>query len=163
MRFILITIVVGALFLGGVAAWLIRTVPHTPVEKWHVDPLTVPNPPTPNFHRIGPRDRVAAPVDGEAPVYRVPAAELALALDTHALRQRDTVRIAGTPAGLWMTYVQRTERLKFPDYTSVKVIDLGEGRSTLAIFARARFGYGDMGVNKARVQDWLAALKPLEE
>ncbi|RMH51815.1 MAG: DUF1499 domain-containing protein [Alphaproteobacteria bacterium] len=164
MRFVAITIVVGALFLAGVAAWMIRTVPHTPIERWHVDPLTAPNPPTPNFYRVGPRDGHGqqAPVDEAAPVYAATPQALARALDEHALRQRDTQRIAGSPAELWMTYVQRSEVLKFPDYISVRIIDLGDGRATLSIFSRARFGHGDMGVNRARVQDWLAALRPLE-
>lgn len=162
MRFVVITLVVGILFLGGVATWFIRTLPHTPIERWHVDPMTAPSPDTPNFYRVGPRALSAVPVDAEAPVYRVPASELAQAFDEIALRQRDTQRIAGTAREGWMTYVQRSEVLKFPDYISVKAIDLGEGRSTLAVFSRARLGHGDLGVNRARVTAWLEALKALE-
>jgi hypothetical protein len=163
MRFVLITVVVGALVLGGIALSLIRTVPHTPIERWHVDPLTAPVPATPNFFRVAPVDRVAVPPDQPAATYRADAATLAKAFDDFAARQRDTIRIAGTPAEGWMTYVQRTEVLKFPDYLSVRFIDLGGGRSTLAIFSRSRYGHGDMGVNRARVQAWLEALKPFEE
>jgi hypothetical protein len=162
MRFIVITIVVGALFLAGIAVWMIRTVRHTPIEMWHVDPMTAPNPPTPNFYRIGPRDGQPAPIDDPAPVYAAAPAALATALDDFALRQRETIRIAGTPAELWMTYVQRTETLKFPDYVSVRIVALDDGRSTLSILSRARFGYGDMGVNRKRIEGWLAALRPLE-
>lgn len=161
MKFIVITILVGALFLAGIAVWMIRTVRHTPIEAWHVDPMTAASPTTPNFHRAGPRDQ-DAPVDETAPVYAVPPEELARALEDFVLRQRDTQRIAGRPEELWMTYVQRTERLKFPDYVSVKIVPLEDGRSTLSVFSRARFGYGDMGVNKARVQAMLEALRPLE-
>ncbi|MEM9047857.1 MAG: DUF1499 domain-containing protein [Pseudomonadota bacterium] len=162
MRFIVLTIVIGALLLGAIAVYMIRTVRHTPIERWHVDPMTAVNPPSPNFYRIGPRDRQSAPVDDEAPIYGVVTEELARALDDFALRQRDTLRIAGTPASLWMTYVQRTPQLKFPDYISVRVIALEDGRSTLSVFSRARFGYGDMGVNRMRVESWLRALEPLE-
>ncbi|MEM9196894.1 MAG: DUF1499 domain-containing protein [Pseudomonadota bacterium] len=162
MRFIVFTIVLGALLLSGVAVYMIRTVRHTPIERWHVDPMAVANPPSPNFYRIGPRGVQTAPVDDESPAYGVSPEDLARALDEFALRQRDTRRIAGQPSDLWMTYVQRTPRLKFPDYISVRVIGLDDGRSTVSIFARARFGYGDMGVNRARVLRWLEALSPLE-
>lgn len=33
-----------------------------------------------------------------------------------------------------------------------------EPRSTIAIYSRSRFGYGDMGVNEARVNAWLASI-----
>ncbi|RMF35138.1 MAG: DUF1499 domain-containing protein [Alphaproteobacteria bacterium] len=162
MRLFIILVLVGLAFLAGITVFMIRTVKHTPIEKWHVDPMTAESPTTPNYYRVGPRDLQPAPVDETAPVYAVGAQELARALDEFALRQRDTRRIAGEPSDLWMTYVQRTEVLKFPDYISVRIIPLEDGRSTLSIFSRARFGYGDMGVNRKRVEDWLAALRPLE-
>jgi len=63
----------------------------------------------------------------------------------------------------FLTYAQRTENLKFPDYISIKVIELGENRSTIAIYSRSRYGYGDMGVNKDRVLRWLETLSSFIE
>jgi len=142
----------------GFAIW-VRVAPSDPAE-WHVDPLTAPGTGWPNAWRVGPE---GAPVDAVAPVYPVTAAELAAAVDAHALAQPDTIRLAGDPATLWTTYVQRSKRMKFPDYISVRAIDLGDGRSTVAIYSRARFGRGDLGVNRARVENWLAALAPLAQ
>ncbi len=161
MRFILYTLVLGALFLAGVALTLVRFVPHTPLARWHVDPLTAPVPRTPNGWRVGPAGTPGA--DAVAPVYRADAATLARTLDEMAQRQARTERIAGRPDELWMSYVQRSEVLRFPDYIAVRAIALGPDRATLAIFSRARYGYSDLGVNRARVEAWLAALKPLEQ
>ena len=36
-------------------------------------------------------------------------------------------------------------------------------RATIAVYSRSRFGYGDMGVNEARVRAWLQALSSFEE
>ncbi|MEJ6398136.1 DUF1499 domain-containing protein [Yoonia sp. 208BN28-4] len=60
-------------------------------------------------------------------------------------------------SGQWTTFVTRTRIMGYPDYTSARVYDLG-GQPHLQIYARARFGKLDMGVNKARVQDWLTRL-----
>ncbi|NNU80814.1 DUF1499 domain-containing protein [Halovulum dunhuangense] len=38
----------------------------------------------------------------------------------------------------------------------------GAPGATIAIYSRSRFGYGDMGVNEARVNAWLGALQSFE-
>jgi uncharacterized protein (DUF1499 family) len=53
-------------------------------------------------------------------------------------------------------YVQRSERLGFPDTIVVRFLDRMEGRSTLALYSRSRLGKGDFGVNRARIVRWLA-------
>lgn len=68
---------------------------------------------------------------------------------------RTTLLSDGT--GTWTTFVTRTRLMGYPDYTSVRLID-AEGQQLLQIYARARFGKLDMGVNKARVENWLAQL-----
>jgi uncharacterized protein (DUF1499 family) len=71
-------------------------------------------------------------------------------------------RLAGGPGEDWTTYVLRSRVFGFPDYASVRVLDGAAGTSSLAIFARARFGRSDLGVNRARVEKWLAALTPMQ-
>lgn len=145
-----------ALLAAAIAgAAYVRLAPDDPV-RWHVDPLTALPAAAPNAHRVGPEGAVDAP----APVFAIPAGELAAAFDAMALAQPRTTRLAGGPEDLWATYVQRSRVMRFPDYVSVRFIDLGEGRSTLALYSRARYGRSDFGVNRTRVESWLSALAP---
>lgn len=59
--------------------------------------------------------------------------------------------LAGSPSHDKMTWITRTKWIGFPDYTTA----VQEG-DTLRIHARSRFGKSDMGVNRARVEDWIA-------
>jgi uncharacterized protein (DUF1499 family) len=40
----------------------------------------------------------------------------------------------------------------------VRFFDRPGGRSTLALYSRSQLGHGDMGVNRARIERWLAKL-----
>ncbi|MEM9012854.1 MAG: DUF1499 domain-containing protein [Pseudomonadota bacterium] len=162
MRIFISLVIVGAIFLGFLAIALIRTASHDP-DLWHVDPRTVAAPDTPNWHLVADPEIATATPHSPAPVYAASPVVLAEAFDNFVLRQRDTQRIAGRPVDQWMTYVQRTEAVKFPDYISVVFYELEEGRSTLAIFSRSRYGYGDLGVNGERVEGWLGTLQSFEE
>ncbi len=63
-----------------------------------------------------------------------------------------TVLLAGGPEDGHATYITRSLGFGFPDYTTVQ-----ENGEVLEIWGRLRFGRSDMGVNKARVDGWLAA------
>ena len=72
---------------------------------------------------------------------------------------RDTPRtqvLAGSLAQGMLTYVTRSAFFGFPDYTTVR-----QRGAHLEIYARLRFGRSDLGVNRARVEQWLSALGPL--
>lgn len=138
-----------------------RLVPSDPAV-WHLDPVTAPAPGTPNAYRVGPEHTDGPPVDRVAPVYALPAPDLAERIDGVAMAQPRVTRLARSADGLWATYVARSRVMGFPDYVSVRVIAQGDATSTLAIFSRARFGKSDLGVNAARVTNWLAALAPFE-
>ena len=62
--------------------------------------------------------------------------------------------LAGAVAEGMITYVSRTRWMGFPDYTTVQ-----RDGDVLKIYGRLRFGRSDLGVNKARVEGWLAALE----
>ncbi|MFQ5622932.1 MAG: DUF1499 domain-containing protein [Paracoccaceae bacterium] len=156
---ILILLIFAAGF--GFLAYRVLYAEHDPAV-WHVDPLTAPPQPTPNGFRVAPAAMSKFPPDAEAPVYGASAEVLAQALDDFVLAQLYAERIAGSPDNLWMTYVQRTPTLRIPDYISVKLVPLADDRSTIAVFSRSRFGYGDMGVNEKRVRGWLATLGSFE-
>lgn len=62
--------------------------------------------------------------------------------------------LAGSPEEGMITYITRSKIWGFPDYTTV------EARTgAMMIHGRLRFGFSDMGVNRARVTDWIAALE----
>jgi uncharacterized protein (DUF1499 family) len=55
-------------------------------------------------------------------------------------------------------HIQRSLVFRFPDLVRAEIIDLETGQSTIAIDSRARYGYYDFGVNRQRVETWLAEL-----
>lgn len=148
--------VIGAFYLRAVTAG------HD-IEEWHVDPFAVTRPVSPNTYYVAPQAMVDAATDMDAPLYRAPGSIMAKAFNEYVLTQPNTMLLAGSPDIGWMTYVQRTPVMRMPDYISVKFLDFEEGDSTLAIYSRSRYGYGDMGVNKARIDMWLQSLSSFEE
>ncbi|MEO0999678.1 MAG: DUF1499 domain-containing protein [Pseudomonadota bacterium] len=162
MRVFWSLVFMGVFGLGFLGLTLIRTASHDP-EVWHVDPLTAEAPESPNWYRVAPAALTEGRISEEAPIYVGTPDVLAQAFEEFVLRQPDTFRIGGTPSGAWMTYVQRSETIKFPDYISVRFLEVDEARSTVAIYSRSRYGYGDLGVNQARVTRWLATLQSFEE
>ena len=134
---LLALLVVCLIALGlGFAAY-VRLAPSDP-GRWHVDPLTAPDPTSPNFARI---DRLVA----------LPSAEAA-ALIARRARAEGAVVLAEDGAGT--TWIARTALMRYPDYLSIRLIPEGEGTRIVA-FSRSRFGYGDRGVNRARLARWL--------
>jgi len=134
---LLALLVVCLIALGlGFAAY-VRLAPSDP-GRWHVDPLTAPDPTSPNFARI---DRLVA----------LPSAEAA-ALIARRARAEGAVVLAEDGAGT--TWIARTALMRYPDYVSIRLIPEGEGTRIVA-FSRSRFGYGDRGMNRARLARWL--------
>ncbi|MGR3723521.1 DUF1499 domain-containing protein [Abyssibius alkaniclasticus] len=158
-----ILIVLFVVFLLAMAFTMYRFISatHDP-QVWHVDPQLVERPVTPNTYLVAPQVLHITTVDREAPQYQVSADVLAKAFDDYVIRQNKVTVVAGSPEELMITYVQRSWFWQIPDYISVKFVPLEGGASTIIIWSRSRFGYGDMGVNAARVESWLASLQSLE-
>lgn len=142
-----------ALGLAATAGFAVyaRAVADDPAV-WHVDPMGVARPGTPNHALIAPEGG-----DAPAPVWRATPAELMAAFDAVAMEAPRTARIGGGVDGLHATYVQRSRLMGYPDYVSVRALEASEG-ATLAVWSRARFGQSDLGVNRARLDRWLAAI-----
>ena len=122
------------LIIAGLA--YIRFAPSDP-EVWHVDP------------------QVTADQDLAAGVRRrIPAGDDVLSeLDRIILSTPRTELVAGSVDEGRITYVTRSQWMGFPDYTTVQQVE-----DQIELYARARFGQSDLGVNKARVEGWLAEL-----
>ncbi|MEM7240949.1 MAG: DUF1499 domain-containing protein [Pseudomonadota bacterium] len=67
--------------------------------------------------------------------------------------------LAGSAEEGFLTYISRSKLIGFPDYMSVKIVNIASDKAELAIYARSRFGISDLGKNKARVSAWLKALE----
>lgn len=122
------------LAIGGAA--YIRFAPADPAV-WHVDPKVTAD----QDLADGVRRRIAAEEDTLA------------ALDRIILSTPRTELLAGSLEEGRLTYVTRSKWFGFPDFTTIQ-----RGEETIELWARLRFGQSDMGVNKARVEGWLAEL-----
>ena len=139
-------ILIAILFLVIGLMLYIRLAPTQP-ERWH-------NRPTAD----APTDRDEE--GGYQAVRRMtaPAAEVLAEMRKIALETPRTELVAGSVDEGMMTFRTRSAFWGFPDFTTVAA----EG-DLLVIYGRLRFGRSDMGVNKARVRDWLDRLGPLTE
>jgi len=124
--------VIILLAVAGLLLW-IRFAPDD-VARWHAAPEAA-------------EDR-----DMEGGVMRAVPGDLA-ALDAIIRAEPRTHVLAGSVESGLVTYITRSKVIGFPDYTTVQ-----QRGDTLALHARLRYGKSDMGVNKARVERWLAAL-----
>lgn len=137
----------AAVVIGGLA--FIRLAPVDPA-RWHTDPRGA----TPST-----RGYVVKPAGGDTagPLLDV-APEAALAALDRVIRATPRTRvIAGDIASGRITYESRTRLVGYPDYTTIEAV-AGEDGTRLLIHARSRFGGYDWGVNRARVEGWLAAM-----
>lgn len=130
-------------------AW-VRLAPSSPTV-WHVDPTMVDPPEEGGW--------LARPSDGNSETRTYPTDPVSLlgAFNAVALAEPRTRRLAGSPEEGRITYVCRSRIMGFPDYVTVQAIPR-KGGTSLAVYSRLRFGRGDMGVNRERVERWLREL-----
>lgn len=137
-------------FLAGTAVY-VRWAPSDP-SAWNADPLTVAAPSKANHFLMHPDGG-----DSAGEIYEVTPEALLAAFDKIARAAPRTIVLAGTTATGQITYITRSALWGFPDYTTVRAVP-DENGARLAIFARSRFGKSDLGVNRARIEDWLSKL-----
>ncbi|MGB0411196.1 MAG: DUF1499 domain-containing protein [Pikeienuella sp.] len=127
----------------------IRMAPDDP-ERWHVDPAGVQATKALN-------DFVVAPSGGDmvSPVYDMSPEALMTAFQRMALSQPRT-SLLGERDG-FATYIQRTAKMAYPDYISVRAVEAAGG-AQLYVYSRSRYGLRDFDVNKKRVLAWLKKL-----
>ena len=128
----------------------VRLAPNDPA-RWHVDPRRVERPDTPNFHLLRMGDG-----DAPAPVFNMTPGALAKRLHDIATADGATL-LAGSVAEGHMTYLTRSRLMGFPDYTTVLIEPAADG-AVMTAFARARYGYSDLGVNRDRLDAWVSGL-----
>lgn len=134
----------GLVLALAAADGYVRLAPSDPA-RWHVAPAVA-----------GPWGEVVAG-EGRAslrlPPDRGEPRALLARLDAVALATPRTARLAGNVEEGRITWITRSALWGFPDYTTAEARPDG-----LYVLARLRFGRGDLGVNAARLKDWLARL-----
>ena len=110
----------------------VQLAPSDP-QRWHLD--------------------VTAEQDKDFAGGAVRVVDVDLAVMDAVIRKSGAKVLSGSVEEGHITYITRTRIAGFPDYVTVQQVD---GR--LRIFSRPRFGKSDLGVNKRRVEGWLAQL-----
>ena len=104
----------------------------------------------PNYCRTG----SAAP----SPVLALDAERLYWALVRIVTAAPRVTVVRDDPQHRRIVLIQRSALLRFPDIVIAEVVALGADRSSVALYSRARYGRYDFGVNRRRVEQWLAHL-----
>ena len=130
-----------------------------PLDIGPVDWATLTRHATPNDALVCTAERCPqARPDREPRIYRLePSALLA--------RLREVVQADGNVVELYCgadcdrtaRFIQYTRLMRYPDTIDIEAFPVN-GQSTFAIYSRSLIGSGDMGVNHARIERWLAAL-----
>jgi uncharacterized protein (DUF1499 family) len=128
-----------------------------PVDA-EVDFATLARTDASNQYLVCPPDRCGGKADAPSPEFDLPAAALA-AIVRRALESEPRTRLLREDADRGqLVYVQRSLLFRFPDTIWIEPVALGASRSTLAIYSRSAYGRYDFGVNRARVERWLAVI-----
>lgn len=115
-----------------------------------------------DWHRLpdvtGPGDTTGAGSFVAVRRIAAPADQVLAAVEQAAMATPRTTLLAGNLTEGLMTFQTRSLIWGFPDHTTV-----GVQGDLLVISGRLRFGQSDLGVNRARIESWLATLGPLTE
>lgn len=123
-----------------------------------MDIAHIVRPSSPNTALAAPEGFSPRP-DVVTPPYKIaPAGLFALVQDVAGSQPR-TYLAALYPDQLQVHYVARSALFNFPDLITVQVREVPPGRSDLIVWSRSVYGRSDLGVNRKRVEAWLAALQ----
>jgi hypothetical protein len=123
-----------------------------------MDMTRIERPSTPNTFLAGPAGMRPAP-DVVTATRDQPAPMLYASARTVFDRQPRTFVAAAFADRLQVHYVVRSALMNFPDLVTVQIDPAGPDHSTLVIWSRSVYGHGDLGVNRARTEAWIAALQ----
>lgn len=144
---ILLYILVALVIVTIAAAVYVRTA-SVDATEWHIDPEAATPPTAPNFSLLAGQTAVAI----EAPA-------LAVAGRLQAIAEAEGAELlAGSLGEGFATYVVRSRIMGYPDFVSIRLVP-EDDTTRLHIFSRSRYGQSDLGVNTARVQRWLTAVR----
>ncbi len=141
--------------------WRVAALAQMPKDSGPVDPVRLIRRATTSDALVCP-ERVCqkAKPDIVAPVFLVSAADLRRKVSIVAMSEPHTDELpCAADCAKTARFVQYSPVFMFPDTIDVTVSDAGAKASTLTIYSRSLMGYGDWGVNRTRVERWIAALR----
>lgn len=144
-------------FIGMEKVWEITT--GNP-DLGSVDFETLKKTPTPNQYLMCSAGYCAEKPDTVSSIYDIPASKLFTDILFLIEEGKELKLLASDESELSLRFLSRTPILRFPDTTNIKIIEISDTQSTLAIYAQAKIGLSDLGANKARVD---AMIEKLEE
>jgi uncharacterized protein (DUF1499 family) len=124
----------------------------------YTEPAAIVRPASPNTALAAPAGFQPAP-DIVTPAYAVPPAQLFAAIQTVADAQPRTFQAIGFADRLQIHYVARSALFNFPDQIMIQVRPHQPDGSELIVWSRSVYGESDLGVNRQRLETWLAALQ----
>ena len=128
-------------------------------DRLALDPSTLERTGRPNDFLVCPEGFCTAASDRLAPVLGVaPADQLRLWEEVVTASPRTRV-LEVDETTLTIHAEQRTRLMRFVDTIVVRVVPLEEGQSSFAAYSRSELGYSDLGVNQARLEDWIARVE----
>jgi uncharacterized protein (DUF1499 family) len=129
-----------------------------PIQREPVDFATLQLKPSPNQYLVCPPGLCRAQAHAESPEFDVSVEELRAAWFRVMQRQPRVTLLSSDPDKQQYEYQALTPVIHFPDAVTVRLLPASSGKSTLAIYSRSHYGYGDLGENRRRVQGWLEQL-----
>ena len=128
-------------------------------ERLALDPLTLERTGKPNDFLVCPKGRCRAVVDQPATVLAVAPADQ-LRLWEEIVTASPRTRVLRVDETSMMLHAEKRSRLmRFVDTVVVRVLPEGDNQSSFAAYSRSEFGYSDMGVNRVRLEDWIARVE----
>jgi uncharacterized protein (DUF1499 family) len=129
-----------------------------PIHREQVDFATLELKPSPNQYLVCPRELCRARPHAQSPEFDVSLEALRAAWIRVIQRQPRVTLLSSDSDTAQYEYQALTPMVHFPDGVTVRLLPAGEGHSTLAIYSRSHYGYGDLGENRRRVRGWLEQL-----
>lgn len=161
-------VVVGVAILLGVAVAvtgrdeLLEAV-LGPVDRKRIDFTALGPHDRPNRYLVCPKQYCGITPARVSPIFDEPVTVLRDRWMKMIERQPRVSQIAASADKLQFDFVQRSRIFRFPDTITVRFIPLSGDRTTLAILSRSHYGRNDLGVNRDRIESWLAELSAIRK
>lgn len=144
----MLTVLTVLAVIAVIAILFVRYAPFDP-DDWHLDPAEIEDIKRNGIRLIG---REAPRFPGDAETVLKTFGEVAFSYP------RVNVLDGGVDEGM-LTLIVRSRTLGFPDVVTAKVAAEGPNLTKISLASRARFGVSDLGVNAARLDQWLQDMR----